>query len=67
MPPKNSVRRRYARYPFEKMAVGDSFLVRNPADYGVVNARLQRRHASHQGEKYEPRRVDAGIRVWRIA
>ncbi len=51
-------------YPWRKMAVGDSFVF--PGD---LRDAWQRVHARkiHDSYRYEPRRLDGAIRIWRVA
>ena len=63
-PPKQTVR--YA-YPFEEMEVGDSFCV--PVEGSgdrqkVLNACY--RASKKLGWKFQTRKVEDGVRVWRI-
>ena len=60
------------RYPFERMEVGDSFLIK---PNGTPKRQLQvrvcaawTRHASRKnGKRFTSRSVEGGVRVWRIA
>lgn len=62
-----------SKYPFTKMAPGDSFLVKIPAD--PMKAKRKRLtisglmiyHARKRGAKYASRRLPEGLRVWRIS
>lgn len=62
-------------YPFEKMVVGDSFFVpaKDEIDLHVMAKRLRSAAADSRlpwtknGEKYSVRKLDGGIRVWRVA
>jgi hypothetical protein len=54
-----------ARYPFAQMEVGDSFFVPGKRSGQLSN------HCSYQrlktGRRFTIRKVDGGVRVWRIA
>lgn len=57
-------------YPFAQMEVGDSFLVpfspsrtSNPDVYSPLSHYMRR----HPGKNFTCRKVDGGLRVWRIA
>jgi hypothetical protein len=52
------------KYPFREMAVGDSFFYHNPRQIRVAAAMFAKRHP---GYKFTTRKVDGGIRVWRIS
>ncbi len=54
------------KYPFERMAVGDSFLVAAGVAHRV-SAAASSRAKRHPGEQYVVRTVDGGMRVWRVA
>lgn len=58
-----------SRYPWEDMGVGDSFFV--PCEYDrIAHNRLStaaRHHAKRTGKHFTVRRVDGGLRCWRIA
>lgn len=62
-----------SKYPFAKLALGDSFLVPLPADpkkakyKRTIIANLMRYHARKRGAKYASRRLADGLRVWRIS
>jgi hypothetical protein len=59
------------RFPFAALAIGDSFLAPTTAE----NAKARRRvlsclmiyHAKKTGFRYASRKVDGGIRIWRIS
>jgi len=60
-----------AKYPFAKMKIGDSFLVRAPGGYcSALSSRVGQaanyRAKAYPGERYTTRRVPGGLRVWRI-
>ena len=61
---------KHNRYPFKDMTVGDSFMVsynEMPAG-GAQNVRTAAYHTGKiNGTKFTVRRVDGGVRVWRIA
>lgn len=55
---------RLPKYPFEKMWVGDSFLVPSGKENSV---RSQVRRRNRKGpEEYRVRMTDIGLRVWRV-
>lgn len=55
--PKN---RRKQKYPWHDMEVGDSFLIqRNTLSMGAVNDR-------YSPKKFIARKVENGVRIWRI-
>ena len=59
---------RVAKYPWSKMAPGDSFLVScKPGDNksGAVRSAANVYGTRHQ-MKFSIRKVDGGVRVWRI-
>lgn len=68
--PKRS-RRGKPRYPWDKMRVGDSFLVECPKNEAIkaqntvssCGAAWARKH----GGQFTTRAVDGGVRVWRIS
>jgi hypothetical protein len=54
-------------YPFTEMNVGDSFWVEDPN--GRVQARIQAKLCYYKrtsGTNWTTRRIDGGVRVWRI-
>ena len=58
---------RYSKYPFAGMQVGDSFFVPD----GTSKKRSSIHSMCHQygkkhGMKFQARRVDGGMRVWRV-
>jgi hypothetical protein len=55
-------------YPFRLMEVGDSFMVPAQTDkeFARVEQAAYRANRNKSGCKYTARRVDGGIRVWRI-
>lgn len=56
---------RYSAYPWKAMAVGDSFVVpraKNQPLGGMVREATKRLNM-----KFTTRRVEGGIRIWRIA
>lgn len=54
-----------ARYPFKDMQVGDSFLIPQ-GDRKKVYPAASAAGARH-GKKFAVRKVDDGVRVWRVA
>ncbi len=53
--------KRPSKYPFDKMQVGDSFLVDNEKA-GSIRSLIYR----VGGKKFRTRSVKGGIRVWRV-
>ena len=53
------------KYPFAQMAIGDSFFVADISSLKLSSAASywDKRH----GTKFTVRKVDGGVRVWRIA
>lgn len=68
-PARSRSAERQNKYPFDTMEVGDSFFVATKAD--ETSAGIQRRltacAAMHKPMRYATRRVDGGVRCWRIA
>lgn len=71
VPPPQQEDKFKARYPWDVMEVGDSFLVEN--EEGKTPRQLMQRlspGASRQnaktGKKFTLRIVDGGVRVWRV-
>ncbi len=64
---------RNTRYPFPKMGIGDSFLLKLPADPKKAKAKrsviscLMIYHSRKRGTKYASRSIAEGLRVWRVA
>ena len=60
-------------YPFPKMGIGDSFLLKLPADPKKAKAKrsviscLMIYHSRKRGTKYASRSIAEGLRVWRVA
>lgn len=52
-------------YPLKEMSVGDSFFVANKRSIVVASAVWH--HGKRYGKKFCTRKVDGGVRVWRIA
>ena len=71
LPPKGHSTGAAPRFPFAALAIGDSFLAPTTAK----NAKARRRvlsclmiyHAKKTGFRYASRKVDGGIRIWRIS
>jgi hypothetical protein len=67
LPPSKRIRKE--NYPFREMNVGDSFFL--PLD-GIPVSELQTRlanawrHCREEGKRFTSRRVEGGVRVWRI-
>jgi len=61
-PPKSG---RYAKYPFAKMDIGDSFFAsEHPTKVRPAASWWANRHA---GFKFQTRKEGDGVRVWRVA
>lgn len=52
------------RYPYAQMQVGDSFVVRSVSLQVVCNANY--RTGKKLGRKFVARKVEDGVRVWRV-
>lgn len=55
------------KYPFHKMAVGDSFFVPDGKWPGRTLANAAYFYGKTTGTKFSVRKVDGGARCWRIA
>ena len=68
--PSKFSRSRKSMYPFTDMAVGDSFLVPDvdgkPKSVAPSAARFAKA-PGNEGKQFITRRVEGGVRVWRIA
>lgn len=53
------------RYPFESMQVGDSFFVEGGVLTRLCNA--HGRAGRRMGRKFTARKVEGGVRVWRVS
>lgn len=62
IPMPQKVRGRDAKYPWEKMEVGDSFFVQGRKTFG--NQASTR--SLKDGKKYTTRKENGGVRVWRL-
>ena len=60
LPPARS---RVRLFPFPDMRPGDSFLVENS---GTVVRAAASRYARKNGMRFVTRRVEGGVRVWRV-
>jgi hypothetical protein len=74
LPPRTyNKARRNTHYPFPKMGIGDSFLLKLPADPKKAKAKrsviscLMIYHSRKRGTKYASRSIAEGLRVWRVA
>lgn len=63
--PIPTARGKLALYPFDKMEIGDSFLVPNNDELSRVRAAIQRRQFDYK-EKFATRKIEDNYRVWRI-
>ena len=52
-------------YPFDKMEVGDSFLVNAKEQVKVMSS--ARPYGIRTGKKFVSRKMEDGVRVWRYA
>lgn len=60
----------YAKWPFREMEVGDSFLCPIPATDKAACGRLSSAVSwwgTRHKQKFATRKVEGGVRVWRIA
>lgn len=55
-----------SKYPFATMEVGDSFLVDAASRIKTVSALAVYKKKAHPKQKFTVRRVEDGVRVWRI-
>jgi hypothetical protein len=51
-------------YPFREMEVGDSFFVKDGDVKRIGGSARQSGH--HHNRKYATRKVEGGVRVWRV-
>lgn len=56
------------KYPFKEMEVGDSFFapVLNPNQDNAIRTRTYG-YGTQSGKKFSVRKVEGGVRVWRVA
>lgn len=59
LPPK------WVKYPLDQMEAGDSFLAAEE-DRARISAAINR-YSKRSGKRFTCRKVDGGLRVWRIA
>jgi hypothetical protein len=59
--PQSGSRTHARKYPFDEMEIGDSVLVEDDRVYSAVSV-----YSKRNGKKYATRKVEGGIRVWRI-
>lgn len=58
---------RYSKYPFAGMQVGDSFFVPEGTSKKMSSIHsLCNQYGKKHGGVYKARRVDGGMRVWRV-
>lgn len=62
--PTGENRRQMEAMPLQKMKVGDSFLVPFEDAHSVRSTVFQ--HAIRAKQKYQTRKTEFGVRVWRI-
>jgi hypothetical protein len=58
--------RRLAKYPFANLQVGDSFLVPGFSKNGQISGSLANWAKAHPEWRFATRKVEGGLRVWRI-
>ena len=63
--PPISRRRREIKYRFAEMQIGDSLFDTTKRGHSLRNAASQ--WAKDHGVKFTSRRMDGGVRVWRVA
>ena len=66
LPPLRRNRSPKPKYPFGDLEIGDSFLVPGPKVANVRNAMGYFRKIKDSSKTFCTRRVDGGIRVWRL-
>lgn len=56
------------KYPFEKMEIGDSFFIANGNSASINSSKWQFIKSTEIGKdrQYTCRKVEGGVRVWRI-
>lgn len=55
------------KYPISKMQIGDSLLDDGCRKTSESKIRLSaKKHGSKYGKKFSARKVDGGVRIWRI-
>jgi hypothetical protein len=57
-------RRTSPKYPYDQLELGDSFYIQDAELSKVCNANY--REWRRTGKKFTARKVDQGVRVWRI-
>ena len=63
--PAPPARNYYLRYPWDAMAVGDSFFVPDDKRSSVRSA-ASKRNQLNNGKRFISRAVEGGVRVWRV-
>jgi hypothetical protein len=59
--------KRGAVYPYEQMEVGDSFFIRDDRKNVIINVcNRNRKAALKNNAAYTAKKVDGGVRVWRV-
>ena len=59
--------KRGAVYPYERMEVGDSFFIRDDRKNVIINVcNRNRKAALKNNATYTAKKVDGGVRVWRV-
>jgi len=53
------------KYPFDKMQIGDSFFVPGGNQNSIATSATNQ--LNRYGRRYTTRKMDGGVRVWRIA
>lgn len=59
--------RRYTKYPFDKMEVGDSFYCDGATRNSIASSASRYARNKGQGKKFTIRKEGNGCRCWRIA
>jgi hypothetical protein len=63
---KPKKRKRFEKYPWSKMQIGDSFFVPNKIT-SVMSAAAVTAAKRNPGTKFSVRQMTDGVRIWRIA
>ena len=65
--PKKGSHSKGTKYPFAKMAIGDSvFFANEPAGANSLPAIGARMYAKASSKKFVSRKMDGGVRIWRM-
>lgn len=60
------LRGREPKYPFQKMNVGDSFVLDQQSNHASARV-CAIQYAARSGKRFATRTIDNGLRIWRIA